>query len=63
MQLKQKITPFLWFGGNAEEVANFYTSVFQNSKIMLVTMETRGQDKRVPLCTSHFSSKVRNSSS
>jgi predicted 3-demethylubiquinone-9 3-methyltransferase (glyoxalase superfamily) len=29
----QKITPFLWFDTNAEEAANFYTSVFPNSKI------------------------------
>ena len=29
----QKITPCLWFDGNAEEAAKFYTSVFKNSKI------------------------------
>jgi predicted 3-demethylubiquinone-9 3-methyltransferase (glyoxalase superfamily) len=29
----QKITPFLWFDDNAEEAANFYVSVFRNSKI------------------------------
>ncbi len=29
----QKITPFLWFDNQAEEAANFYTSVFKNSKI------------------------------
>jgi predicted 3-demethylubiquinone-9 3-methyltransferase (glyoxalase superfamily) len=29
----QKITPFLWFNGKAEEAANLYTSVFKNSKI------------------------------
>ena len=29
----QKITPFLWFNDNAEEAINFYTSVFDNSKI------------------------------
>ncbi len=33
----QKITPFLWFDGNAEEAANFYVSVFKNSKIVSVT--------------------------
>jgi predicted 3-demethylubiquinone-9 3-methyltransferase (glyoxalase superfamily) len=27
----QKITPFLWFDGNAEEAVNFYVSVFKNS--------------------------------
>src|SRR5438552_9097708 len=29
----QKITPFLWFDGQAEEAAKFYTSVFKNSKL------------------------------
>jgi predicted 3-demethylubiquinone-9 3-methyltransferase (glyoxalase superfamily) len=29
----QEITPFLWFDSNAEEAANFYVSVFKNSKI------------------------------
>ena len=30
----QKITPFLWFDGNAEEAINFYVSIFKNSKIL-----------------------------
>jgi predicted 3-demethylubiquinone-9 3-methyltransferase (glyoxalase superfamily) len=29
----QKISPFLWFDGKAEEAANFYVSIFGNSKI------------------------------
>ncbi|MGZ3496275.1 MAG: VOC family protein [Vulcanimicrobiaceae bacterium] len=29
----QKITPFLWFDNQAEEAANYYTSIFKNSKI------------------------------
>ena len=29
----QKITTFLWFNHQAEEAANFYVSLFQNSKI------------------------------
>ena len=29
----QKIIPFLWFDGRAEEAANFYVSIFKNSKI------------------------------
>jgi predicted 3-demethylubiquinone-9 3-methyltransferase (glyoxalase superfamily) len=29
----QKITPFLWFNGQAEEAARFYTSMFKKSKI------------------------------
>ena len=30
----QKITPFLWFDGKAEEAMHFYTSIFENSKIL-----------------------------
>ena len=33
----QKITPFLWFDGNAEEAMNFYTSTFKDSKVGDVT--------------------------
>jgi predicted 3-demethylubiquinone-9 3-methyltransferase (glyoxalase superfamily) len=29
----QKITPFLWFNGNAEQAVKFYTSIFKNSKV------------------------------
>ena len=29
----QKITPFLWFNDKAEEAANFYVSLFKNSKV------------------------------
>jgi len=29
----QKITSFLWFNDKAEEAANFYVSIFNNSKI------------------------------
>ena len=31
---QQKITTFLWFNDNAEEAANFYVSVFKNSRIL-----------------------------
>jgi predicted 3-demethylubiquinone-9 3-methyltransferase (glyoxalase superfamily) len=33
MATMQKITPFLWFDGKAEGAANFYTSIFKNSKV------------------------------
>lgn len=33
----QKITPFLWFDGQAEEAMNFYVSIFKNSKVLSVT--------------------------
>lgn len=29
----QSITPFLWFDGQAQEAAKFYTSIFKNSQI------------------------------
>jgi predicted 3-demethylubiquinone-9 3-methyltransferase (glyoxalase superfamily) len=29
----QKITPFLWFNGQAEQAAKFYASIFKNSKV------------------------------
>ena len=32
----QKITPFLWFDGKAEEAMNFYISIFKNSKVVSV---------------------------
>jgi predicted 3-demethylubiquinone-9 3-methyltransferase (glyoxalase superfamily) len=32
-----KITPFLWFDNQAEEAANFYISIFKNSKIMNIS--------------------------
>jgi predicted 3-demethylubiquinone-9 3-methyltransferase (glyoxalase superfamily) len=43
-----RITPFLWFDGQAEKAARFYCSVFQNSRIhtsssMSVTFELDGQ--------------------
>lgn len=34
MQKTQKITPCLWFDTQAEEAAKFYTSVFDNSRIV-----------------------------
>jgi predicted 3-demethylubiquinone-9 3-methyltransferase (glyoxalase superfamily) len=30
----QKITPWLWFDGQAEEAANYYTSIFKNSRVL-----------------------------
>jgi predicted 3-demethylubiquinone-9 3-methyltransferase (glyoxalase superfamily) len=32
--MQQRITPSLWFDGNAEEAINHYTSIFKNSKIV-----------------------------
>lgn len=33
----QKITPFLWFDTQAEEAANYYVSIFKNSKVTTIT--------------------------
>jgi predicted 3-demethylubiquinone-9 3-methyltransferase (glyoxalase superfamily) len=38
----QKITPFLWFDGKAEEAMNFYVSVFKNSKVVSVSRYGEG---------------------
>src|SRR5437016_13996845 len=37
MNLKQKITPFLWFDNQAEEAMKFYTSIFKDSKVVQTT--------------------------
>ncbi len=39
---KQKITPFLWFDKNAEEAMNFYTSIFEDSKIVSIKRYPEG---------------------
>ncbi len=44
----QKITPFLWYDGKAEEAARLYTSIFKNSKLlssnpMSASIEVEGQ--------------------
>jgi predicted 3-demethylubiquinone-9 3-methyltransferase (glyoxalase superfamily) len=41
-QRKQKITTFLWFDNNAEEAANFYVSVFKNSRILKIARYPEG---------------------
>ncbi len=52
--MKQKITPFLWFDGKAEEAMHFYVSIFGNAKagkimkgpdgsVMGVTFQLEGQ--------------------
>ena len=38
----QKITPNLWFDTQAEEAAAFYTSIFENSRIVYVTHYPEG---------------------
>jgi predicted 3-demethylubiquinone-9 3-methyltransferase (glyoxalase superfamily) len=38
----QKITPFLWFNDRAEEAANFYVSIFRNSKVVRISRNGEG---------------------
>jgi predicted 3-demethylubiquinone-9 3-methyltransferase (glyoxalase superfamily) len=38
----QKISPFLWFDTQAEEAANFYVSIFKNSRILNVSRYPEG---------------------
>lgn len=38
----QRITPFLWFDGNAEEAARFYASVFADGAIVSVMPGPQG---------------------
>lgn len=37
-----KITPFLWFDTQAEEAANFYASIFENSKVGTISRYGEG---------------------
>ena len=39
---RQKITTFLWFDNQAEEAANFYVSLFKDSKILNVVRYPEG---------------------
>jgi predicted 3-demethylubiquinone-9 3-methyltransferase (glyoxalase superfamily) len=39
----QKITPFLWFNDQAEEAANFYVSIFKNSRITNIARYGEGE--------------------
>lgn len=40
-----KITPFLWFDNDAEEAAEYYTSIFRNSKVTSVTRYSEASAK------------------
>ncbi|ARU60112.1 hypothetical protein CBW65_02850 [Tumebacillus avium] len=41
----QKISPYLWFNGNAEEAMNYYVSIFKNSRI--TSLQRLGDDEAV----------------
>ena len=48
----QKITPFLWFDGNAEDAINFYVSIFKNSSI--ISVSRMGSAPDAPLFSATF---------
>src|SRR6266478_1655182 len=37
MPIKQRISPCLWFDGQAEDAANFYVSIFKDARITAVS--------------------------
>lgn len=39
-KFKQKVTTFLWFDNQAEEAGLFYTSLFENSRIVSINRYT-----------------------
>ena len=45
MATTSKLSPFLWFDGRSEEAAEFYVSVFPNSRILSVAVISEGPAK------------------
>ena len=51
----QKITPFLWFDGKAEEAMNFYVSIVPNSKVIsIVRVGDAGPGPKGSVLTAEF---------
>jgi predicted 3-demethylubiquinone-9 3-methyltransferase (glyoxalase superfamily) len=51
--MSQKITPFLWFDGNAEEAARYYVSIFKDAEILSVNRVGDGGAES-PVLTASF---------
>jgi predicted 3-demethylubiquinone-9 3-methyltransferase (glyoxalase superfamily) len=45
-KIRQKITPFLWFNDQAEEAARFYTSVFDDSRVVEIAHYTAANPRQ-----------------
>jgi predicted 3-demethylubiquinone-9 3-methyltransferase (glyoxalase superfamily) len=48
--MQKKIIPFLWFDDQAEQAANFYVSIFKNSKVLSINYypkESGGKEGKV----------------
>ena len=51
----QKITPFLWFDGQAEEAMNFYVSLIPNSRVLdVVRVGDAGPGPKGSVLTANF---------
>jgi predicted 3-demethylubiquinone-9 3-methyltransferase (glyoxalase superfamily) len=44
-----RITPFLWFDNDAEDAAEFYVSIFKNSKILSKTLYQADTPSHLPV--------------
>lgn len=51
---KNKITPFLWYDKDAEDAANFYVSIFKNSKINQIARYPEGSPYQAGTVTVAF---------
>ena len=51
MSDRQKVTPFLWFDGNAEEAMRFYVATFKNARILSVS---RAGGETAPVISATF---------
>jgi len=54
----QKITPNLWFNGNAKEAVEFYVSVFSNSKILSTEYYPKSSEEGLADFQKDFAGKV-----
>jgi predicted 3-demethylubiquinone-9 3-methyltransferase (glyoxalase superfamily) len=45
-EIRQKITPFLWFNDQAEEAARFYTSLFDDSRVVDIARYTAANPRQ-----------------
>ena len=45
-KIRQKITPFLWFNDQAEEAARFYTSLFDDSRVVDIARYTAANPRQ-----------------
>ena len=45
-KIRQKITPFLWFNDQAEEAARFYTSLFDDSRVVDIDRYTAANPRQ-----------------